>query len=242
MKRPIDVATTATLEFLTGCLPDEASVLEVGCGDGLVALELARRGYDVLAIDADEEAVELARENGVPAIHADWVEFDCSPADAIAFTRSLHHIHALEDAIRKAVDLLVPGGLLLVEDFAVEAVDEKSLNWFVGVLNSPLGNALVNPASDEFLSDLMNGMDPLEAWRRSHDHDLHSFADMNLAISDQFSNQDAWPVPYLYRYLVDALPETPQATSFLESIAGEEASGGARRVITMLGRRIVARL
>ena len=238
----MDVATLATVEFLAGCLPDAGAVLEVGCGNGLVALELMERGYDVLAIDADEEAIEQARDNGVAAVHADWADFECLPVDAVAFTRSLHHVDSLPDAVRKAADLLVPGGLLLVEDFAVEAVDERTLRWFLGVLHLPQARELLKPRSDELLSDLMSGKDPVEAWNRNHDHELHSFAEMEEEVAQHFPNLDAWPVPYFYRYLIDALPETAQAALFVKAIAVEEAARAAGQEITMLGRRIVARL
>lgn len=40
-------------------------VLDVGCGPGRVALELQRRGHDVLGIDTSPGAVAVARERGV---------------------------------------------------------------------------------------------------------------------------------------------------------------------------------
>src|SRR5687768_16399177 len=42
-----------------------ARVLDVGCGTGVLSLELARAGHDVTAIDADRTAIELA-ERGAP--------------------------------------------------------------------------------------------------------------------------------------------------------------------------------
>lgn len=38
-----------------------ASVLDAGCGTGRVAVELARRGIDVVGVDADESMLETAR-------------------------------------------------------------------------------------------------------------------------------------------------------------------------------------
>lgn len=50
---------------LLGYLPDDLSgqrVLDAGCGTGALAVEAARRGADVVAIDVSPTLVELARE------------------------------------------------------------------------------------------------------------------------------------------------------------------------------------
>lgn len=44
-----------------------APVLDLGCGSGRVALDLARRGHRVLGVDLDPELVERARAHGVEA-------------------------------------------------------------------------------------------------------------------------------------------------------------------------------
>jgi SAM-dependent methyltransferase len=41
--------------------PDEGPVLDLGCGGGRAAVWLAERGYRVTGLDADPEAIELAR-------------------------------------------------------------------------------------------------------------------------------------------------------------------------------------
>jgi 2-polyprenyl-3-methyl-5-hydroxy-6-metoxy-1,4-benzoquinol methylase len=46
------------------------SVLDAGCGMGRVAIELARRGVDVVGVDLDDDLLEFARRSQ-PSIH--WV-------------------------------------------------------------------------------------------------------------------------------------------------------------------------
>ena len=67
-------------------------------------------------------------------------------------------------------------------------------------------------------------------------------AAMTQAIAEEFIVRETCAVPYLYRYLVPVLPETPQATEFLEGVFEEEASLGGRGDIVLIGRRIVASL
>jgi 2-polyprenyl-3-methyl-5-hydroxy-6-metoxy-1,4-benzoquinol methylase len=50
-----------------------ASVLDAGCGMGRVAIELARRGIDVVGVDLDNDLLEYARRSE-PAIR--WVHAD----------------------------------------------------------------------------------------------------------------------------------------------------------------------
>lgn len=55
-----------------------ASVLDVGCGTGRVAVELARRGVEVVGVDADASMLAVARERG-PSIT--WIEADMTGLD-----------------------------------------------------------------------------------------------------------------------------------------------------------------
>jgi SAM-dependent methyltransferase len=58
----------------------DGPVLDVGAGTGRVALDLARRGVEVIALDADADLVDELRERAgdlpIDAIHADAREFD----------------------------------------------------------------------------------------------------------------------------------------------------------------------
>src|SRR5205809_7948071 len=100
VNRPVDVPTRETLEFLESHIPVGAEVLEVGCGEGQVACELLKRGYRVTGLDSDPEIVARAKHRGVPAVVGSWPNFASSVSfDAIAFTRSLHHINPLREAL-----------------------------------------------------------------------------------------------------------------------------------------------
>ena len=52
--------------------PGGAAVLDAGCGTGRVAVELARRGHDVLGVDSDPSMLEVARAHPGPR----WLDAD----------------------------------------------------------------------------------------------------------------------------------------------------------------------
>jgi SAM-dependent methyltransferase len=241
VNRPTDVPTRETLGFLISRLPVGAKVLEVGCGEGQVARELFHRGYRVTGLDSDSDAIVRAQGGGVRAVVASWPRFDSSVSfDAIAFTRSLHHINPLRQAIVRARELLNLNGLLLIEDFALDDVNEATVAWFVKVLRSTQGKALTNPVANQLVTELLSSTDVMQTWRDNRAPDLHSFTAMNEAIAAQFVVLETQAAPYLYRYLIPVLPETSAAASFVDEVFQQEAILGNRGEIVLLGRRIVA--
>jgi SAM-dependent methyltransferase len=243
VNRPTDVPTRETLGFLISRLPVGAKVLEVGCGEGQLAWELLQRGYRVTGLDSDSNAIAGAQARGVRAVVASWPKFDSSVSfDAIAFTRSLHHINPLPQAIVRARELLNPNGLLLIEDFALDDVNEATVAWFAKVLRSTQGKALINPVEGQLVTELLSATDVMQAWRDNRAHDLHPFTAMNEAIAAQFVVLETHSAPYFYRYLIPGLPETSAATSFVEEVFQQETILGNRGEIVFLGRRIVASL
>jgi SAM-dependent methyltransferase len=241
VNQPTDVPTREALMFLISYIPVGAEILEIGCGDGWVACELLKRGYRVTGVDSDSEAIARAQARGVRAVVASWPKFESSVSfDAIAFTRSLHHINPLDEAIVHAHGLLIPEGLLLIEDFAFEEANEATINWFVKVLRSTQGKALINPVADQLVTELLSATDVMETWCDNRAHDLHPFTAINEAIAAQFVVLETQSAPYLYRYLIPVLPETSVAASFVDEIFQQETTLGNRREIVLLGRRIVA--
>jgi SAM-dependent methyltransferase len=239
---PIDIATRHTADFIAAHSNAGARLLEVGCGRGHLAAELQRRGFAVTGVDADAESVAEARTLGVGAIQCEWP--DCAirgeDFDAVAFTRSLHHIERLDDAVAAAKRSIRSGGILLLEDFSCDEADPKALEWFADVLTS--GAGLLAAASSGLVAALQQATDWPAAWRRyhSHDHQLHTIASMRAAISAQFTIRAEARVPYLYRYLIPLLPNEASAAAWLgDVLAGELRAAEAGR-FEPVGRRIVA--
>ncbi len=227
--------------FLTSRVPVGAEILEIGCGEGHLACELLRHGYRVTGLDSDPEVIARAQGRGVPAVIGSWPEFGGSVSfDAIAFTRSLHHISPLRGAIVRARELLKPRGSLLIEDFAFEEVDETTIDWFVRVLRTKQAIALINLIAGQLVTELLSSTDVMDVWQRNRGHDVHSITTMNEAIAEHFVPHEAWSVPYLYRYLIPVLAETSRAASLVNEVFQQEALLGQRGEVVLLGRRIVA--
>ena len=152
----------------------------------------------------------------------------------------MHHIDPLGEAIARARALLHPNGLILLEDFAREEVDEATVTWFATLLRSERARALISPVAGQLVTELLSATDVMRAWHESHLHKIHSIAAITKAIAEQFHVRDTRSVPYFYRYLIPVLPDTPEATSFVNEVFEQEIDQGARGEIVLLGRRIIA--
>jgi SAM-dependent methyltransferase len=243
LARPIDVPTQATAEFFASQLAAGTSLLEVGCGAGDLALALAGRDFRVTALDTDAEEVAQACARGVSARQCAWPDYTGAKVDAVAFTRSLHHIPALEAAVAQAQAQLRPFGKLLLDDFAHEAADGATLDWFVAVLSTPAAQALLAPAPGGFVDEVQKADDVLAFWRERHVyHRVHEFAALTAAVGARFAITRIDRVPYLYRYLVPALPENAAAARWLADVCRDEARHIERGKVRALGRHLAAEL
>jgi 2-polyprenyl-3-methyl-5-hydroxy-6-metoxy-1,4-benzoquinol methylase len=102
----------AALRFLEGTGRD---LLDVGCGRGVVAAFMQKRGFRVRAIDVSEEAVKEARSRGVEAEVID-IEKDTVPGshDVILCLEVLEHLKAPGAALDRLVAALRPGGRMVI--------------------------------------------------------------------------------------------------------------------------------
>lgn len=95
-------------------------VLDVGCGDGLLARRLAPVSRSVTAIDPDPASVARAarRLGSLPDVQVSQCDFEAfDPGsrrfDLVTFVASLHHLQT-RPALVRARDLLNPGGTIAV--------------------------------------------------------------------------------------------------------------------------------
>ena len=240
--RPIDLPTQQTLKFVLEHAPvSNVTVLEVGCGHGELAFQLKSLGYQITAVDSSAEAVEQARRLGVDAKVAQWPRFEGEPFDLILFTRSLHHIHPLDEAVARAHRLLKPSGLVIVEDFAYEEVLPATVQWFYGVLTLLETCGKLHLESDSFAKTLLNGQGRFEIWRDRHRGDVSLASSIAVVLKNWFEPLDECSAPYLYRYLCAALEDGDEGYAIALRVFEMEESLANAGAVNLIGRRFVGR-
>ncbi len=235
------VETLQTLGFLapfTGSA--DVRLLEVGCGRGELALLLSPR-IRMTAIDRSESAILAAMQIGVEAHLADFFDFPEEEFDIVLFTRSLHHINPLSEAVAKAARMLAPGGRLIIEDFAAEKADKATVAWYFQTRNELTSIGLLSPQSCVH-HQIDVSAEPLDWWRQHH-FGLHHVAtsdEMRAAIGEHFEIETETLVPYMYRYLIADLLSGVDASEIEWAVYGDEARLCDLGEIRQIGYRLVA--
>jgi 2-polyprenyl-3-methyl-5-hydroxy-6-metoxy-1,4-benzoquinol methylase len=85
-------------------------VLEVGCGQGHLTRALADRGADVVGIDANPKAPEVAGTDLVKHMVAEELDFDHEHFDFVVSVHAIEHIPPLQKALTEMARVLKPGG------------------------------------------------------------------------------------------------------------------------------------
>lgn len=89
-------------------------VLEVGCGTGHLTRRLAARGVDIVGVDVNPRAREIAGTGRVQTMGAEALDFDDGSFDAIVSIHAIEHIPALETALAEMARVLRPEGQALL--------------------------------------------------------------------------------------------------------------------------------
>jgi methionine biosynthesis protein MetW len=93
-------------------------LLDIGCGAGILGKAVRGRYEEVYGIDIAEDAVRLARQNGVLASRADLnseaLSFESGFFDSVTALSVLQYVYDPQHALREIRRVLVPGGELLI--------------------------------------------------------------------------------------------------------------------------------
>jgi 2-polyprenyl-3-methyl-5-hydroxy-6-metoxy-1,4-benzoquinol methylase len=131
--------------FLLSQVPvDALDVLEVGCGLGRLAAELATGNRNVVGMDVSREMIERARQEAggrrVSFVCGDFLEqdFGAQKFDCVISAATLHHMR--EDvAVARMAALLRPGGRLVIHDLRCDTGILEHVRTYVAFSQVALG-------------------------------------------------------------------------------------------------------
>jgi 2-polyprenyl-3-methyl-5-hydroxy-6-metoxy-1,4-benzoquinol methylase len=95
-------------------------VLDLGCGNGVLARKIADRGYHVIGIEHSESAVAEAREMfpgvdfRVCGVYEDPKAADLGTFDLVVSEEVVEHLYYPDELLKFAAKVLSPGGRLII--------------------------------------------------------------------------------------------------------------------------------
>jgi len=218
-------------EFVLGQIGDApARVLEVGCGEGELALAMARAGHSVIAIDPRAPEGTIFRRVRIEEFS------DLGPFDYVVAILSLHHLEDLGKVLGKIANLLHAGGTLIVVEFAWDRFDEATAVWAVERLpataSSSGGHSWLQRCCQGWARGSGRAREPAAAYCAgwANEAGLHDSVRVRAELDRRFAERRFEWVPYIYPDLDDA---TSQADERAAIEAGAINATGFRYVGTV---------
>ena len=120
--------TDRFLEAFRKYAPPKGKVLDVGCGTGGFMKRLKDLGYDVIGVDANPAAVQVAKDQGFEVVEGRFEEgmFPDETFDVIVTRSVLDHAVEPSTLLATMVNILKPGGILACEVPNISRVFRRS--------------------------------------------------------------------------------------------------------------------
>jgi ubiquinone/menaquinone biosynthesis C-methylase UbiE len=181
--------------------PNCENALEIGCGTGAFARDLAKICKRVVALDLSSQMIRIARAR---SDHFENLEFQLADAMTWNFPRShfdfvcsiatLHHVQQLPLLV-KMRDALRPGGVLLVLDLVQsESVTERMLDAIalgVSVSRRLIHNRRLRPPAEV-----------RKAWEQHGKHDSYATVRQMRALAEEILPGATVRRCLLWRYML----------------------------------------
>jgi 2-polyprenyl-6-hydroxyphenyl methylase/3-demethylubiquinone-9 3-methyltransferase len=189
--RPLHQMNPARVGWIAGRIgatfPDglaKPTIVDIGCGAGLLAESLARRGYTVLGIDPAAEVIAAAQSHAAPGLslsyrvgHAADLVAEGQVFPVVTALELIEHAPDPDQLLAVLAQLLAPGGLLFVStlnrtrlsfltaklgaEYVLRWLPVGTHDWRKFVSPAELGHGL--RAAGLFLADIA-GLQP-DPWR-----------------------------------------------------------------------------
>jgi SAM-dependent methyltransferase len=222
---PDDRWLAAVWSFVRRQLPSPpARVLEVGCGSlGGVVPALLEGGYDAIGVDPDAPEGSVFQQVEVERYDPPW------PVDCVVASTSLHHVADLDEVLDRLAALLVPGGVLVVVEWAWERFDEATARWCFARLAAPAPGdepGWLHRHQERWLASGQPWDDYCRVWATGER--LHPGEVIVRGLDARFHRQLHVEAPYFFADLAD----TSEAEEQAAIDAGRIQAGGIRYAAT----------
>lgn len=203
---PLGEADGGVGAFIRSWLPaPPARVLEIGCGDGRLALALAEEGWRVSAVDP-------RAPEGAPFIRGAVEDLDPSehgPFDAAVAVLSLHHLEDIGVALERVRSLLASGAVIIVDEFSKEELEDEATAAYSFYQRLALlrgGYSHVKPSAGAVHEE-----DSFESWRSRlgrHWEHIDEGRKVLFALEARFEGREFASGPFLFRDGLDPVLES----------------------------------
>jgi SAM-dependent methyltransferase len=152
----------AVIDELLGPRPEGLDVLDVGCGTGIAARQIAQRGAKVLGVELAPRMARIARGHGIDVEIAAFESWDAAGRtfDRVSSAQAWHWLD-LPVATAKAAAVLRPGGKLCLiwnAGFPSEDLADALEEVYAGVLPTG-GHRLFRGYAADRSSDAKTGLE-----------------------------------------------------------------------------------
>jgi 2-polyprenyl-3-methyl-5-hydroxy-6-metoxy-1,4-benzoquinol methylase len=135
------IALKNKLELINSFKIEKKNLLDVGCGTGDFLLTCATNNWNVVGVEPNSKAKELAREklniNNNTKIFSDLTEVLDVQFDVITLWHVLEHIPNIEEYISKLKKLMKPNGILVVAVPNYKSYDANYYKQFWAAFDVP---------------------------------------------------------------------------------------------------------
>ena len=142
-------------------------VVDLGCGDGTLTVEMARFARRVVGVDFNPDTLAAARQRidrlglrnvTLLAENVNELPLDSGSVDVAFFSQSLHHLDDPKSGFREAFRILRPGGCVFVMELAAHReqwVLEKLNHKWLGFERDNLLSIMQETGLTELQSELL---------------------------------------------------------------------------------------
>ncbi|MEG4171465.1 MULTISPECIES: class I SAM-dependent methyltransferase [unclassified Microcoleus] len=123
--------------FIKNLSTSKGAVLDIGCGSGILAFELAQYYDNVVAVDLSAKMLDIARQKR-SAPNIEYIQMDASQLaidrqfDLIVSSATFHHLPNLPAALHAIKKLLNPHGKIVFLDNISEVETPATIGYILG--------------------------------------------------------------------------------------------------------------